>query len=141
MDLEHALAFARDRRQGVLVTIRASGRPQLSNILFVPGEGDTLTISVTDDRAKTANLRRDPRASLYVLGDNFYQWVVIEATTELSPVAADPHDATVDALVAYYRAGLGEHPDWDEYRTAMVSDHRLVVTLRPERSYGMLPES
>jgi len=141
MDLEHALAFARDRRQGVLVTIRASGRPQLSNILFVPGEGDTLTISVTDDRAKTANLRRDPRASLYVLGDNFYQWVVIEATTELSPVASDPHDATVDALVAYYRAGLGEHPDWDEYRTAMVSDHRLVVTLRPERSYGMLPES
>jgi PPOX class probable F420-dependent enzyme len=138
MELTDALAFARDRRQGVLTTIRANGRPQLSNILFLPGSGDTLIISVTDDRAKTANLRRDPRASLYVLGDTFWQYVVIEATAELSPVAADPHDATVDALVEYYRAGQGEHPDWDDYRASMVSDRRLVLSLRPERAYGIL---
>jgi PPOX class probable F420-dependent enzyme len=137
MDLTEALAFARDRRQGVLVTIRANGRPQLSNILFVPGAGDTLLISLTDDRAKTKNLRRDPRASLYVVGDNFYQYVVLEATAELSPVAAAPDDATVDALVTYYRTGQGEHPDWDEYRAAMVADRRLVLTLRPERAYGL----
>jgi PPOX class probable F420-dependent enzyme len=138
MELTDALAFARSRKQGVLATIRASGRPQLSNIMFVPTDGDTLLISVTDDRAKTANLRRDPRASLYVLGDTFWQYAVIEATAELSPVAADPHDPTVDALVAYYRAGQGEHPDWDDYRAAMVSDRRLVLTLRPERAYGIL---
>ena len=92
MDLTEALAFARERRQGVLVTIRANGRPQLSNILFVPGSGDTLLVSLTDDRAKTKNLRRDPRASLYVLGDNFFQYVVLEAVAELSPVAAAPDD-------------------------------------------------
>ena len=137
MDLTQALAFARDRRQGVLATIRSNGRPQLSNILFVPGDGDTLRISVTDDRAKTANLRRDPRASLYVVGETFWQYVVIEAVAELTPVAADPHDATVDALVEYYRLGSGEHPDWEEYRAAMVSDRRLVLTLRPERAYGI----
>jgi PPOX class probable F420-dependent enzyme len=137
MDLTEALAFARDRRQGVLATIRANGRPQLSNIMFVPGTEDTLLISLTDDRAKTKNLRRDPRASLYVLGDNFYQYVVLEAAAELSPVAADPHDDTVEALVTYYRAGQGEHPDWDEYRAAMVADRRLVLTLRPEHAYGM----
>jgi PPOX class probable F420-dependent enzyme len=137
MELTEALAFARDRRQGVLVTIRANGRPQISNIMFVPGEGDTLRISVTDDRAKTRNLRRDPRASLYVLGDNFWQWTVIDGEAELSPVAADPHDATVDALVEYYKIGSGEHPDWDEYRAAMVADRRLVITLRPERAYGV----
>lgn len=130
-------AFARDRRQGTLATIRANGRPQLSNILFVPGEGDTLVISLTDDRAKTKNLRRDPRASLYVVGDSFYQYAVIETAAELSPVASDPHDETVEALIAYYRAGQGEHPDWDEYRAAMVSDHRLVLTLWPERAYGI----
>jgi len=141
MDLTTALAFALNRKQGTLATIRANGRPQLSNIMFVPGEGGSIVISVTDTRAKTANLRRDPRASLYVVGDTFYEWVVIEATAELSPVAADPHDATVDALVAYYKAGSGEHPDWEEYRAAMVSDRRLVLTLRPERAYGMgLPE-
>jgi PPOX class probable F420-dependent enzyme len=139
MELTEALTFVRGCRQGVLATVRANGRPQLSNILFVPGDGDTLKISVTDDRAKTANLRRDQRASLYVLGDNFFQWVVLEATAELSPVAADPRDDTVERLVAYYRAGQGEHPDWDEYRAAMVSDRRLVITLHPERAYGILP--
>ena len=137
MDLTTALAFALNRKQGTLATIRANGRPQLSNIMFVPGEGGSIVISVTDTRAKTANLRRDPRASLYVVGDTFYEWVVIEATAELSPVAADPHDATVDALVAYYKAGSGEHPDWEEYRAAMVTDHRLVLTLHPERAYGL----
>ena len=137
MDLSTALAFARDRRQGVLATIRANGRPQLSNILFVPAEGETLRISVTADRAKTANLRRDPRASLHVVGESFYQYVVIEAVADLSPVAAEPDDETVDALVEYYRLGQGEHPDWDEYRAAMVADRRLVITLHPERAYGM----
>jgi PPOX class probable F420-dependent enzyme len=138
MDLADALTFARDRKHGVLATIRANGRPQLSNIMFVSGDGDSLVISVTDDRAKTANLRRDPRASLYVVGDTFWQYVVIEAMAELSPVATDPHDATVDTLVAYYRAGQGEHPDWEDYRAAMVSDRRLVITLRPEHAYGIV---
>lgn len=138
MDLTEALTFIRDRTQGVLATIRSNGRPQLSNIMYVRGDEGTLRISVTDDRAKTANLRRDPRASLYVLGDNFYQYVVVEAQAELTPVAADPHDATVDALVAYYKAAIGEHPDWDEYRASMVTDKRLMVVLRPERAYGMV---
>jgi PPOX class probable F420-dependent enzyme len=138
MDLTDALQFVRAHHQGVLATIRSNGRPQLSNIMYVPAEGDTVRISITADRAKTTNLRRDPRASLYVLGDTFWQYVVVEAVAELSPVAADPHDATVDLLVEYYRAGSGEHPDWDEYRAAMVSDGRLVLTLRPERAYGMV---
>ena len=110
MDLTEALTFVQARKQGVLVTLRANGRPQLSNIFYVPGDEGMLRISVTDDRAKTSNLRRDPRASLYVLGDNFFQYVVIEATAELTPVAADPHDATVDALVDYYKAGHGRAP-------------------------------
>src|ERR1700734_2158670 len=129
MELTEALAFARQRKQGVLATIRSNGRPQLSNIAYVPDEGDTFLISITDDRAKTANLRRDPRASLYVLGDNFWAYVVVEAQAELMPVAADPHDATVEALVTYYRDAVGEHKDWDEYRASMVTDKRLIVML------------
>jgi len=137
MDLIDALDFVRPRRQGVLTTIRANGRPQLSNIMFVTRDDGSIMISVTDDRAKTRNLRRDPRASLYVLGDNFWQYVVLEAVAELSPVAADPHDATADRLVEYYKGGVGEHEDWEEYRAAMVKDRRLVLTLRPERAYGL----
>lgn len=138
MDLTEALTFIGARRQGVLTTIRSNGRPQLSNILYVPGDEGMLRISVTDDRAKTRNLRRDPRASLYVLGDNFFQYVVVEAQAELTPVAADPHDATVDALVGYYKTANGEHPDWEDYRRSMVADKRLLVVLRPERAYGMI---
>jgi PPOX class probable F420-dependent enzyme len=139
MELTEALDFVRARKNGVLTTIRSNGRPQLSNILYVPGDRDTFNISITDSRAKTANIRRDPRISLYVPGDNFWQFVVLEATGELSPVAADPHDATVDQLIAYYRAGnSAEHPDWDDYRAAMVADRRLILTVRPERAYGLV---
>ena len=139
MDLTDALDFIRARKQGVLVTIRSNGRPQLSNILYLLGDDGVVRISVTDDRAKTKNLRRDPRASLYVLGDNFWAYVVVEAQAELMPVAADPHDATVETLVDYYREAMGEHPDWDDYRASMVNDKRLIVMLRPERAYGIVP--
>jgi PPOX class probable F420-dependent enzyme len=139
MDLTEALTFVKGRKNGVLATIRANGRPQLSNILYVEGDDGVLRISITDTRAKTANLRRDPRASLYVVGDNFWQYVVIECTAELTPVAADPHDATADQLVAYYKAGNGEHDNWEEYRAAMVADRRLILALTPERAYGMVP--
>ena len=139
MDLAEALEFVGARKQGVLATIRANGRPQLSNILYIPGEDGLQRISVTDTRAKTKNIRRDPRVSLYVLGDTFWQFVVVEATAELSAVAADPHDDTVEQLVAYYRAGRGEeHPDWDEFRATMVADRRLIVTLHPEHAYGLV---
>jgi PPOX class probable F420-dependent enzyme len=139
MELNEGLAFVRARQHGVLTTIRANGRPQLSNILYVPGDDDVVRISITDTRAKTVNMRRDPRVSLYVVGDTFWQYVVLEGTAELSPVAADPHDDTVEQLVAYYRAGNGkEHPDWDEYRRAMVADRRLVLSVRPERAYGLI---
>jgi PPOX class probable F420-dependent enzyme len=138
MELTEALDFVRARKNGVLTTIRANGRPQLSNILYVAGEDGTFRISITETRAKTVNMRRDPRVSLYVPGDNFWQFVVIEATAELTPVATDPHDDTVEQLIAYYRAGNGEHADWDEYRAAMVADQRLICALRPERAYGMV---
>jgi PPOX class probable F420-dependent enzyme len=138
MELADALAFVQARKNGVLTTIRANGRPQLSNILYVPGDDGVLRISVTDSRAKTKNMRRDPRVSLYVPGDNFWQFVVVEGTAALTPVAADPHDDTVEQLIAYYRAGNGEHSNWDDYRAAMVADGRLIAAVHPERAYGLV---
>jgi hypothetical protein len=73
-----------------------------------------------------------------VLGDSFWQYVVLEGKVDVSPVAADPHDDTVEQLIALYRAGQGkEHPDWDEFRAAMVTDQRLILAFRPERAYGI----
>ncbi|HVX21984.1 MAG TPA: PPOX class F420-dependent oxidoreductase [Acidimicrobiales bacterium] len=140
MDLDVAFEFARPRHHGVLTTLRRHGRPQLSNIMYVLGDDDVVRISVTDDRAKTRNLRRDDRASLYVAGDDFWSYLVLDGTAELTPVAADPDDEVVEELIAVYRQVSGqEHPDWDEYRRAMVADRRLVVRLLPERAYGMVP--
>ncbi|MET7281556.1 PPOX class F420-dependent oxidoreductase [Kribbella sp. NPDC005582] len=121
---------------GVLVTLKRDGRPQLSNITYVY-DGERIRISLTDDRAKTKNLRRDPRASVYVDGPNGRSYVVLEGKAELSPVAADPYDAVVEELVDYYRKGSGEHPDWDEYRAVMVQDKRLLFSMTVEHAYGM----
>jgi PPOX class probable F420-dependent enzyme len=138
MELDTALDFVRSRQNGVLTTQKRDGRPQLSNITFSLGDDGIVRISVTDGRAKTANIRRDNRVSLYVSQEDFWAYVVIEADAELSPVSSAPDDATVDELVDYYRAAAGEHPDWDEYRSVMVSEGRRVVRLRPTRAYGML---
>ncbi len=112
----------------------------MSNIVHAVGDDDLVRISTTAERVKTKNLARDPRCELYVGRDDFGGYVVLDASCELTPVASDPNDATVDALVLYYRTLRGEHPDWDDYRRVMVNDHRLVAVLRPERAYGMWPE-
>jgi PPOX class probable F420-dependent enzyme len=138
MELTDALDFARQHRNGVLVTEKRDGRPQLSNIIYAVGGDGLVRISVTADRAKAKNLARSPIASLHVTRDDFYAYVVLEADAELSPVAASPGDATVDELVELYRAMIGEHDDWDDYRAAMVRDQRLVVRLTPTHAYGML---
>jgi PPOX class probable F420-dependent enzyme len=132
------LAFVAENRRGVLATLRRDGRPQLSNVGYAWDSG-IARISVTADRAKTRNLQRDPRTSLHVTSPDFWTWVVVEGTAELTPVAADPADDTVEELVAYYRAVNGEHPDWDDYRAAMVRERRLVVRLAVEHAYGQLP--
>jgi PPOX class probable F420-dependent enzyme len=136
MDLAAAVEFVRPRRNGVLTTLKRDGRPQLSNIAFLADDGG-VRISVTDSRAKTRNVRRDPRVSLYVPGDDFWHWVVIEGTATAGPPAAAPDDPVVEDLIALYRDLAGEHPDWDDYRRAMVDDGRLVLHIAPERAYGM----
>jgi PPOX class probable F420-dependent enzyme len=138
MEVNDALDFVRARNQGVLVTLKRDGRPQLSNVAYKLGDEGFIRISVTDSRAKTSNARRDPRVSLHVSRDDFYAYAVIEGRAELTPVAADPSDATVDELVEYYRELRGEHPDWDDYRRSMVADGRLILRLHPERAYGMV---
>ena len=131
------------RHSGVLATLKSDGRPQLSNISYAfsadpaAPEPGVVRISITATRAKYRNLQRDPRASLHVSAPDFWSYAVAEATAQLSPVAADPHDETVDDLVSLYRDVQGEHPDWDEYRQAMVTDQRVLLRLMVNRVYGM----
>ena len=133
------LTFVASHAWGVLATVKHDGRPQLSNVGYAYDDEEQLfRISVTDSRAKTRNLRTDPRVTLHVASKDFWTWVAVEGTADLTPVAADPHDATVEELITYYRGISGEHENWNEYRAAMVADRRLVVRFRPEHTYGQL---
>jgi PPOX class probable F420-dependent enzyme len=127
------------QHRGVLVTLRKDGWPQLSNVTYGwYADTQTIRISTTEDRAKTANLRRDPRASFHVTTSDFWSYVVADGHAELSAVARDPHDAAVEELIELYRFVQGEHPDWDDYRAVMVRDRRLVIRIQAERAYGMV---
>lgn len=134
------LAVIRGNSLGVLATIKRDGRPQLSNVAyhFDPRTVE-IQVSITEPRAKTRNLRRDPRASILVSSDDGWSYAVAEGDAQLTPPAADPRDDTVEALIALYRSIAGEHPDWDEYREAMVTDRRVVLTLPISHVYGMPP--
>jgi len=126
-----------ESRIGVLATIKANGLPQLSPVTpFYDRQTDVVQVSMTEGRAKTANLRRDPRAALEVTSADGWAWATAEGSVTLTGPGTDPHGPEVEALVDYYRAAAGEHPDWDEYRSVMVSDRRVLMTLAVERVYG-----
>src|SRR6195952_493678 len=112
-----------DSRLGVLATIKADGMPQLSPVTpYYDRAAETIFVSVTEGRAKTANLRRDPRAALEVTSVDGRSWATAEGTVTLTGPGAAPRSPAVEALVDYYRNAAGEHPDWDEYRAVMVAD-------------------
>lgn len=134
------LALLSGNSLGVLATIKRDGRPQLSNVRYYFDVRNTaVQVSITEPRAKTRNLRRDPRASLLVSSDDGWSYAVAEGTADLTPPAAAADDDTVEALIGLYRNIAGEHPDWDEYRHAMVTDRRVVLTLPISHLYGMPP--
>jgi PPOX class probable F420-dependent enzyme len=137
MMLEQAIELARATHQSVLTTLRNDGRPQLSNVLHAVDADGVIRVSTTADRAKYVNLLRRPWAALKVDGPSFWSYAVLEGDAELSAVAAAPDDAAVDELVELYRSLSGEHPNWAEYRQAMVDDRRVVVRLRPSYAYGL----
>lgn len=137
MSDEELLRFAASRDIGALATIKKDGRPQLSMVsITVDPEHRLARVSITAPRAKTRNLRRDPRATLLVTSQDGWSYVVLDTDAELTPVAAEPNDATVEELVEVFRAVNGEHPDWSEYREVMVRDQRLVARLHVRHAYG-----
>jgi PPOX class probable F420-dependent enzyme len=130
-------ALLAESRLGVLATIKSDGRPQLSPVTpFYDEEAGVIHVSMTEGRAKTANLRRDPRAALEVTSVDGWAWATAEGTVTLLGPGTDPHGPEVEALVDYYRRAAGEHPDWDEYRSVMVSGRRVLMTMTVDHVYG-----
>ncbi|WP_066908284.1 PPOX class F420-dependent oxidoreductase [Millisia brevis] len=130
-------ALLADSSFGILATIKANGMPQLSPVTpWFDRENETILISTREGLVKTSNLRRDPRAALEVSSSDGRDWATAEGSVTLIGPSDDPNGPEVEALVDYYRGAAGEHPDWDEYRSVMVSDRRVLIRITVEHIYG-----
>ena len=127
---EELLVFLRPRHHAVLSTRRRSGAPQMSPVTCGVDRAGRIVVSTYPERAKAVNLRRDRAVSLCVLSDGWDPWVQVDGTAE---VIDPPH--AVEPLVEYYRAVAGEHPDWAEYRQAMVTQGKSLIRVTIE-SWG-----
>jgi PPOX class probable F420-dependent enzyme len=129
VDLPGLLEFVRPRHRALLITRRADGDPQASPVTAGVDGAGRIVISTYPDRAKTTNARRDARVSVVVLSDDFNgPWVQVDGDAEVLdlPEALEP-------LVEYFRCISGEHPDWDEYRAAMVAQGKSLLRVTPRR--------
>jgi len=130
VDFGTAREFIRANHRAVLATTRADGRPQLSPVTAAVDDEGLVVISTRETAVKARNLAKDPHATLCVLNDGFFgQWVAVEGTAEIIHLPE-----AMDHLIAYYRSVSGEHPDWDDYRAAMVRDQRVVVRITLTRA-------
>jgi PPOX class probable F420-dependent enzyme len=130
MDLATARAFVRDNHRAVLTTLRADGTPQMSPVTVGLDDSGAIVVSSRQTAFKVRNLRRDPQVYLCVFTDAFFgPWVRIDGTATVVdlPEAMEP-------LVEYYRRISGEHPDWADYRAAMVRDRRVLIRIEPTRA-------
>ncbi|MCG5213763.1 PPOX class F420-dependent oxidoreductase [Streptosporangium sp. KLBMP 9127] len=124
---EQLLDFVRDRHRALVITARRDGGPQASPVTCGLDEAGRIVVSTYPERAKAVNARRDPRVSVVVLSDDFNgPWVQVDGEAEVldMPEALEP-------LVDYYRSISGEHPDWDDYRAAMVKQDKSLLRITP----------
>ncbi|NYG08359.1 PPOX class probable F420-dependent enzyme [Phycicoccus badiiscoriae] len=129
VDLEGLLDFVRPRHQMVVITTRSDGRPQASPVTGGVDQDGRIVISSYPERAKTSNARQRPEVSVLVLSDDFGgAWVQVDGDCEV----IDAPDS-VEPLVDYFRCISGEHPDWDEYRQAMLDQGKSILRLTPTR--------
>ncbi len=130
MSAAHAQQFLRAHHRAILATTRADGRPQMSPVVCAVDDDGRVLISTRETAVKTRNLRRDPFASVCAFTDGFFgEWVQAEGTAEVIPLP----DA-MELLVEYYRMISGEHPDWSDYRAAMVRDRRVIIRVTLSRA-------
>ena len=138
MELMAAMEWAASRSQAVLITLRKDGRAQSSDISYDLVD-EVFRISVTADRAKTANMRRDPRVVIHLTERDTWSYLAFDGTVELMDPTTTSDDATSDALVDYFEHVAGKpHPNWAEYRQAMIDEGRLLVLFTPASVVGQI---
>ena len=131
MDLDEARDYLRSHHRAVLATMRRDGTPQMSPVTASVDAEGYVVVSSRETAVKTKNVRRDPRAWLCAFPDSFYGDRFVQVEGEVSVVELPE---AMDGLIEYYRSVSGEHPDWDDYRAAMVRDQRVLLRLAVTRA-------
>ena len=123
MEIERAREFLRTNHRAVLATYRSDGAVQMSPVTVGVDSAGRMTISSRETAVKVKHLRRDPRVVAVLMNDGFFgDWLQVEGTAEIVSLPE-----ALELLVSYYRDISGEHPDWDDYRAAMVRDRRVLI--------------
>ena len=136
IELAEAFEFAAEVQGGTLITIRRDGRPQSSDVHHAVVDG-TIVFSVLPTRAKVFNIERDARVVYHISHEGSY--LSFDGTATVSPIATETHGPAMDILIDAYRAAAKkEHPDWDEFREAMIVERRRVITVTPTSVVGLI---
>ena len=136
MDIADLEQLVKQQPVAIFTTFRKDGRPQMSLVTVGSFEGG-LAFTTQANRAKAANLRRDPRCALMLVKPGYRGYAVLDGDAEVrSRSNTDPKQLRMDLRRVYQSASGKEHPDWEEYDRVMVEQRRLVVLLRPGRLYG-----
>jgi PPOX class probable F420-dependent enzyme len=129
ISVDEVRAFMRTNHRAVLATLRRDGQPQMSPVLVGIDDDGSMIVSTSERAMKTVNIRRSGRAWVCAFEDGFFgRWVQAEG-----PATVESLPDVMEGLVRYYRLLSGEHPDWDDYRAAMVRQHRVLLRIRMER--------
>jgi PPOX class probable F420-dependent enzyme len=130
VEAAEALTFLRENHRAVLATTRRDGRPQLTPITAGVDDDGKVIVSTRETALKTKNIERDPRVTICAFTDQFFgRWVYVDGDAEIVRLPE-----AMDGLVDYYRRISGEHPDWDDYRAAMVRDRRVLLRITVTRA-------
>jgi uncharacterized protein len=132
MNKTQAMDYIKRNHRAVLATMKKDGRPQMSNISYLLDDDGKIKISTTNDRFKAINIKRDGRVSLLVLGENFYEYIVVEGTGTVSE-----EGQLADLRHLYERIAGKPHPNWEEYDQAMLNDHRVILSISIDKLYPL----
>jgi len=127
------------REHGVLATVGQGGFPHLSTVIYAWDPAVAVVrISTRAGRVKARNAAADPHGSLFVEGPDRWSFVVAEGELEVSPVSAEPGDATGRDLL-----DLFPQPDAAAeaaFLAQQVAEQRVVLRLHVRRLYGDIIE-
>ena len=139
MEFKDVRPFMETNHRGVITTRRSNGATQTSIVVCGAHKGNAAFVSVRGSSAKVRNLRRDPNCTVLAVTDDWRSFAAVEGQARLFDAAnTDAEELRVLLREVYRACGDKDHPDWEEYDSAMVQQDAVVVLVKPERVYGLL---